>query len=193
MPCARAKAGGAAKNGGERIKNWSSHPRKNSTLSAILHGKIRLLVPRAASAGRLFFDTLNLTSDNPRAGRTPDNHRVQSTSARNPRFGPAAPFFSQNVPSRRARRRRVLVGRARQTVSGFFRIGGGEFYRSWGGRNCRGHGRPSGAVEFVHSSQFTTPVAEEYARRAVGLSPEKISAAEPFTSPAADRKRLKPR
>ena len=44
-------------------------------------------------------------------------------------------------------------------------------------------------LEFVHTSQFTTPVAEEYARELIEFAGERFFVVGPCTSPAADLNR----
>lgn len=46
------------------------------------------------------------------------------------------------------------------------------------------------SVEFVHGSQFTTPIAEEYAEQLLAFAGESFSGAR-FTFQAGDRKRWK--
>ena len=67
--------------------------------------------------------------------------------------------------------------------------------------NFIGHGVPeisaamaeqAAKLEFVHTSQFTTPVAEEYAKNC-SPSQENTFAAAPSTSPAAAPNRSRPR
>ena len=67
--------------------------------------------------------------------------------------------------------------------------------------NFIGHGVPeitaamaaqAKQLEFVHTSQFTTPIAEQYAQELLSFA-GKISKVEQSISPAVAQKRLKPR
>ena len=65
------------------------------------------------------------------------------------------------------------MGHRRQALPGFFRLRGGKPHRTRSSRNRRRHGRSRPTqLEFVHTSQFTTPVAEEYARELLEFAGE---------------------
>ena len=60
----------------------------------------------------------------------------------------------------------------RQALSRLFRLGGGELHRTRRARDFCRHGRAGRQLEFVHTSQFTTPIAEEYAQELLEFAGE---------------------
>ena len=80
----------------------------------------------------------------------------------------------------------------RQAIPGFLRFGRSELHRPRSPEIAAAMAEQAKQLEFVHTSQFTTPVAEDYARELLEFAGEN-SAEEPSTSPAAGQKRSKPR
>ena len=83
------------------------------------------------------------------------------------------------------------MGSRGETISRFLRIGRGQFHRPWPQRDLEAMAAQTSQLEFVHSSQFTTPIAEEYAAEFLKFAGEQTSEVAQCISPAAARKRLK--